>query len=176
MHGVLNSIINFIIVYLPPMAANGAPVVFMHNRKGRPLDFGFKWIDGRRVLGDGKTIEGALIYIASGVIVSAIISLALNNHMYTKVIVTGTVASIGALIGDIIESFFKRRIGLPRGAHLPLADQLDFYIGANIALILCSHCIKPMLQSYIAGVILIPVLHIVTNKVAFKLGLKKVPW
>ncbi len=176
MHGILSTIINFIVVYLPPMAANGAPVVFMHKRRGRPLDFGLKWIDGRRLLGDGKTIEGALIYMATGVVVSSIISLILYNNIYIKVIVTGAVASAGALMGDIVESFLKRRIGLPRGAPLPLADQLDFYIGANLALLACNYCIKPVLSSYVAGVVLIPILHVVTNKLAFKLGFKKVPW
>ena len=37
---------------------------------------------------------------------------------------------VGALSGDIVKSFFKRRLGFDRGAMLPIADQLDFVAGA----------------------------------------------
>ena len=36
----------------------------------------------------------------------------------------------GALCGDIIESFFKRRIGKNRGENWIILDQLDFILGA----------------------------------------------
>lgn len=42
--------------------------------------------------------------------------------------------SLGALIGDLTESFIKRRIGFPPGASLPVADQLDFVAGALLFL------------------------------------------
>ena len=35
----------------------------------------------------------------------------------------------GALIGDIIESFFKRRVGIERGKNWIPFDQLDFILG-----------------------------------------------
>ena len=38
--------------------------------------------------------------------------------------------SFGALIGDIIESFFKRRIGKGRGEDWIPFDQIDFILGA----------------------------------------------
>ena len=44
----------------------------------------------------------------------------------------------GALIGDIIESFFKRRIGKNRGEDWIIFDQLDFIIGALILCLLMS--------------------------------------
>ena len=36
---------------------------------------------------------------------------------------------IGALLGDIIESFFKRRIGKSRGENWIPFDQIDFILG-----------------------------------------------
>ena len=33
--------------------------------------------------------------------------------------------AFGSLFGDMFMSFFKRRIGLKRGAPLPVVDQLD---------------------------------------------------
>ena len=86
---------------------------------------------------------------------------------------------IGALLGDIVKSFFKRRIGFDRGAMLPVADQLDFVAGAW----LLTYIIDPswMTTNFTLGVIITvliitPVLHLATNVVGFKLGKKDVPW
>ena len=36
----------------------------------------------------------------------------------------------GSLFGDMFKSFFKRRMGMKRGASFPLVDQLDFVVGS----------------------------------------------
>jgi CDP-2,3-bis-(O-geranylgeranyl)-sn-glycerol synthase len=46
--------------------------------------------------------------------------------------------SMGALFGDIVESFFKRRIGKERGESWYPFDQLDFVLGALILALLMS--------------------------------------
>jgi CDP-2,3-bis-(O-geranylgeranyl)-sn-glycerol synthase len=44
----------------------------------------------------------------------------------------------GALLGDIVESFFKRRIGRDRGQDWIPFDQLDFIVGALVFSLLIS--------------------------------------
>jgi CDP-2,3-bis-(O-geranylgeranyl)-sn-glycerol synthase len=44
----------------------------------------------------------------------------------------------GALLGDVIESFFKRRVGKDRGQDWIPFDQLDFLVGALIFSFLMS--------------------------------------
>ena len=41
----------------------------------------------------------------------------------------GFMIATGAVSGDIIKSFFKRRVGFKRGAAVPFVDQLDFILG-----------------------------------------------
>ncbi|KAA0006124.1 MAG: CDP-archaeol synthase, partial [Thermoplasmata archaeon] len=83
----------------------------------------------------------------------------------------------GALLGDIVESFFKRRVGKERGEDWIPFDQVDFLIGA---LILC-YIVSAIFQ--FAGIldynwflknfsplhllvifVITPLLHIISNK------------
>ena len=150
------------------MVANATPVFL---RTGHPLDFGKKFSDGRRILGDGKTWEGLLIGIWFGTTVACVEAIVLNSLKYYEY---GLLASIGGLLGDVISSFFKRRLGLERGAPLPLVDQLDFYFGATLMMMVAGW--MPRWDYVLWGVIIIVVLHKLTNVIAYYLNLKDVPW
>ena len=118
---------------------------------GRPIDFGKTYKDGKRILGDGKTwrglFAGAFIGMTAGFGLSVAAKFA---QLYDFPIVlsdfTGfpymlpIIFSIcfGALIGDIAESFFKRRVGKNRGEDWIPFDQLDFIIGVLITTFLMS--------------------------------------
>jgi CDP-2,3-bis-(O-geranylgeranyl)-sn-glycerol synthase len=87
--------------------------------------------------------------------------------------------SAGALVGDLLGSFTKRRLGLKRGAPLPLVDQLDFVGGAWLLLFVVARAwfIETFSVEIIITVIIItPVLHLFTNYIGFKIGKKRVPW
>lgn len=177
-------IIAYMIYYLlPAMAANGAPVLI---GEGHPIDHGISLRDGKRIFGDGKTIEGFLFGTFSGIMVS-IIEYFISGVIYQLFI--GTVLSVGALLGDLVGAFIKRRLGMPRGHPAPLLDQLDFVLGAyfvscvfNYALqrdfIVFGNLISPTLQLQIilVSLYLIPLIHLLTNIGAYLLHLKKTPW
>jgi CDP-2,3-bis-(O-geranylgeranyl)-sn-glycerol synthase len=171
---LMQTVVEFLLIYLPPMVANGSPVVISKIIKTHPIDMGKSWKDGRRILGEGKSIEGAIGGILAGWITALIIGYAYGALQTLSI--TGLVSSFGAMCGDIIKSFFKRRLGLERGKMLPIADQLDFYLGATLAIYLCRNCARPGIGVFILGLLLIPFLHIFTNKIAYKLKLKNVPW
>jgi CDP-2,3-bis-(O-geranylgeranyl)-sn-glycerol synthase len=97
-------------------------------------------------LGDGKTwrglISGAFVGITSGFGLS-IIAFYANKSEFAFLeindfgrfpVMIPIISSIcfGALFGDIIESFFKRRLGKERGENWIPFDQLDFIVGALI--------------------------------------------
>ncbi|MEM1619929.1 MAG: CDP-2,3-bis-(O-geranylgeranyl)-sn-glycerol synthase [Fervidicoccaceae archaeon] len=166
---------NFIAVYLPAMVTNAAPVAFLSRRRCTPLDLGLVLPDGRRLLGDGKTVEGVLVGLVSGLAVSLLLALSLPEFS-SLLLRTGLVSSCGAIIGDLAKSFLKRRAGIERGAPLVPADQLDFYLGATLLVLACDKCAQPLLASFLLGLILVPLLHLSTNYAAYKLGLKRVPW
>jgi len=111
---------------------------------GTPIDFGKNWRDGRRILGDGKTwnglFVGAFFGITGGFGITIVAIYANNSKEFAFLglndfgrfpVMIPIICSIcfGALLGDIIESFLKRRIGKNRGEDWIPFDQLDFILG-----------------------------------------------
>lgn len=87
--------------------------------------------------------------------------------------------SFGAMLGDIVAAFFKRRMGLQRGAPLFIIDQLDFVVGAWIFVMLVApDWFNLNFTSNIMLIILImtPILHRVSNIIGYKMGAKREPW
>ncbi len=84
-------------------------------------------------------------------------------------ILLGFTLSLGALIGDLIESFIKRRLNRSPGSPLPIADQIDFILGA----MLFSLSVSPpsLLTATIIFLITIPI-HLLTNLGATLLKIK----
>jgi len=127
-------------IIIPAYVANASAVLV---GGGTPIDFGKTYKDGKRILGDGKTWRGLLsgtfigMTAGFGLVVAASY---INSSEYQFLNLTNfqgfplmipIIFSIcfGALLGDIIESFFKRRIGKNRGENWIPFDQIDFILG-----------------------------------------------
>lgn len=127
-------------IILPAYIANASAVLV---GGGIPIDFRKTWKDGRRILGDGKTWRGLFIGTLMGMIGGFGLSVGakfINQTDFAYVGLTDfygfpmmipIIFSIcfGALMGDIIESFLKRRVGKKRGENWIPFDQLDFILG-----------------------------------------------
>jgi len=83
------------------------------------------------------------------------------------------VFGIGALTGDLIKSYFKRKIGKKEGDCWFPADQIDLILGAS--LFLAPFGVMTW-ENFITIIILTPLLHFLTNVSAYFLGIKKVWW
>lgn len=174
---IIEIIISAVWLMLPAYIANPTAVVF---GGGRPIDLGKNWFDGKRVLGDGKTFRGLIGGTACGIL-AGFLQIYLSPllgmiNFTTSAVIT---LSFGALLGDIVKSFFKRRSGFKRGAKLPLVDQLDFVVGAWILTYLFdpqwfTGNFTPLI--IITVLILTPVIHRLTNIIGYKIRLKKEPW
>ncbi len=171
---------------LPAWIANSMPVLF---GGGPPIDGGRMFRDGRRVLGNGKTIRGFIVGVLLGTLTGVGQNLAASYihpimEMYLFVtpdmtlilympIPAAFLLSVGALTGDLIGSFFKRRIDIKSGNPAPVLDQLGFII---MALILAA----PFLQAQAIYVIILVTLtlgiHWISNALGYLLGLKEHPW
>jgi len=151
---------------LPAYCANAAPVIF---GGGTPIDFGKNFLDGKPIFGSHKTIRGFF----AGLIVGTLVGFGQNAAFQFNVLL-GFVLSLGALVGDLFDSFIKRRLGFPPGSSFPIADQLDFVVGA----LLFSLMVSPLPPVHIILIVLIitPPIHLVTNLLAFLLGVKSTPW
>ncbi|MEM2047323.1 MAG: CDP-2,3-bis-(O-geranylgeranyl)-sn-glycerol synthase [Candidatus Jordarchaeales archaeon] len=88
-------------------------------------------------------------------------------------ITKGFLLSFGALTGDLVGSFIKRRLNLSRGRPAPGLDQLDFIAGA---IAFSSIVYFPPLELLVAAIIVTPLIHLATNTAGYALHLKKEPW
>lgn len=177
-------------LFLPAMAPNSAALLV---GGGTPIDFGRTMGKGnRRIFGDGKTWRGLIGGFLAGLTLGLIllgIAYLFGSETYwgfgnfPDSIIIITVLSFGALFGDLLGSFVKRRLGRERGENLFPLDQYDFVIGAFLFVLI----FKPdwFLDHYIRGeniialitiLITIPVLHRLTNRMGYKMGKKEVPW
>ncbi len=112
----------------------------------RPIDNG-AMIRGKRVFGDGKTWRGVVTAILGSVIgvalqraLSGVVPSALQIVDYARVdpLLLGTGMGGGAMIGELPNSFVKRRAGIPRGGTASgwkgvvfyVWDQVDLLVGA----------------------------------------------
>ena len=155
-----------------------------------PIDFGRKWKDGKPLLGPGKTwggllggalfggITGTLEYFIVPFIDTSLIpywadSLFLVNTPI-MLIWRGFILGFGALVGDAVKSFFKRRAGKKRGEFWFPCDQIDFVVGAIVFAIpfLWPVPIETLLVLMAFILISIPI-HIAGNSIAYKLKIKE---
>lgn len=133
---------------LPAYIANASALLI---GGGTPIDFGKNWRDGKRLLGDGKTwrglIAGAFVGMIGGFGLSVVAKFGVSidfpielNDFTGFPLMIPIIGSIcfGALFGDIIKSFFKRRVGIERGKDWIPFDQIDFILGVLLFSFLMS--------------------------------------
>lgn len=172
---------------LPAYMANISALAF---GGGVPVDFKTNFTDGHRLLGDGVTWRGTIIGIIIGTCIAVIQGLIFMYYgdFFTLIpgwmtiegiipanfagwILLGLSLSGGALIGDAVGSFIKRRINIKRGRPAPFLDQLDFAIGA---ILFASLVVIIPLNLILIIIISTAFFHVAANTIAYLLGLKDV--
>lgn len=96
------------------LLANGLPALLgLVLGPGRPLDGGLRLGDGRPLLGPTKTVRGVLASLVATPLAAAGLGLPWQ---------IGLLVALGAMLGDLLASFTKRRLGLASSATVPLLD------------------------------------------------------
>ena len=167
---------------IPAFAANGLVPLVGLRKSLHPIDCSRK-LGGHRVLGDGKSWEGLLFGMIVGIAIASVEMLAypylpwgLSEIPLTIVAMSpllGLALGLGAMLGDVVGSFIKRRLSRDRGSPVPLLDQLDFLTGA---LLFASLVATIKLEWILLLAVLTPVVHLAANVIGFRLGVKKTPW
>ncbi|MEM4188336.1 MAG: CDP-2,3-bis-(O-geranylgeranyl)-sn-glycerol synthase [Candidatus Hadarchaeum sp.] len=153
---------------LPAYVANATPVVL---GGGKPIDGGRTFIDGRPIFGPGKTIRGFISGLVAGFVLGVLQGLATGQlHLYSAL---GFLLALGALMGDLLGSFIKRRVNLKRGSAAPVLDQLGFVV---LALLFASPVSVPPWEIILIILIITPPIHLATNFIGHKLKLKDRPY
>jgi len=172
---MINLIFSSLYFILPAYIANTFPVLFKWLPLGAPIN--------KQLLGENKTWRGfytgyfgALIVLfiqfylqKSGTILAA----TLLNYENINLFLYAFLFGIGALTGDLIKSFFKRRLKIAPGQPWIPFDQLDLVIGS---LIFLAPFYVPAWQVILTVLICTPLLHLGANWIAYKTKLKKVWW
>jgi CDP-2,3-bis-(O-geranylgeranyl)-sn-glycerol synthase len=151
----------------PAYCANALPVV---AGGGLPVDFGRKFSDGKPIFGKNKTYRGFFFGLAVGTAAGLG-----ETVVFHYPVLFGLLLSLGALLGDLAGAFLKRRLNIAPGGLLPVVDQVDFIVGAIVfSLPILIDALS--FELIITVLIITPPIHLLTNLVAYKLGLKSNPW
>ncbi len=100
------------------IVANGSPIIgrrLLRNHWANPIDGGIIFIDGLPLLGTSKTYRGVLCSFVATPIAAIVIGLSWD---------VGLIVAIGAMTGDCLSSFVKRRLNLPSSAMALGIDQI----------------------------------------------------
>ena len=170
---MIDSILTILLCIAPLYFANAAALFF---GGGKAIDFGKRFFDGRPIFGEGKTIKGTILAI--GVATAAVLTINhflpnITNKLIGDYVMYGFLLSLGAVVGDIAASFFKRRFNVEQGKPVLLLDQLDFVVGG---LLFGSVLFIPSIWELAVIIIFSMLMHKFTNYIAFEFQLKKVPW
>ncbi len=184
----MNELASAIWFFLPAGIANAAPVFLnkipVISRWKTPLDFG-KSYHGYRLSGDNKTWRGLLL--GGGVfggLTALLLHVVAQHHLWginsvygidyasPSVVLLGVLLGLGALLGDAIESLFKRRRGVASGEAWFPYDQTDYILGGLLFSL-------PFVRLPITAYILIAVvwfgMHLLFSYIGYRLGLKSKP-
>ncbi len=173
----MNLIINTFWLFLPAAAANMAPVLF--NRLpflDIPVDFN-KQFRGKPLFGPHKTYRGFFVGLILAILIVYLQRLAypwphghtLVDYSTINFWLLGFLMAVGALGGDLVKSFFKRRLNMPSGWVWAPFDQIDWVVGA----ILLSWIIVPIhLSNAVVAIIMFGALHPIANIVGYLIKLK----
>jgi CDP-2,3-bis-(O-geranylgeranyl)-sn-glycerol synthase len=140
-----------------------------------PVDFGLK-LRGKRFFGAHKTYRGFLFGVLVAIFVVYIQKVVYGFYQFgfidyssVNVFLLGFLLGFGALFGDLIKSFFKRRVGIKSGRSWFPFDQVDWVIGAFLFVILYY---SVSINYFWAALILFLILHPLTNYIGYLLKVK----
>jgi CDP-2,3-bis-(O-geranylgeranyl)-sn-glycerol synthase len=173
--------------FLPAGVANAAPILAaktpLFSSLNARMDFGGTF-RGKAVFGANKTWRG----LASGIIAAVAVIYAqqllfqdsdysfLNvqhsQYLYESPVLLGILFGSGALLGDAIESFFKRQTNLQPGASWFPFDQIDYIIGGCLASLMV---ITLPLSVYATILAVWSLLHLLFSYVGYLLHMKPHP-
>jgi CDP-2,3-bis-(O-geranylgeranyl)-sn-glycerol synthase len=175
---------------LPAYLANAFAT--LPKGRGPPMDFGRSLRDGERVLGPSKSwsgyLVGSLLAVPFGLLETWLIEIAPPSLRLVPALGPSLAGALpvvslltfGALAGDALGSFVKRRLHRASGTRTIFLDQLPFVlVPVGIGLLLAPALFVPVFFSLAALLWLLLFtlgLHAAFNWVGYQIGTKKVPW
>ncbi|MFZ1642547.1 MAG: CDP-archaeol synthase [Candidatus Contendobacter sp.] len=149
------------------LIANGAPIiaaVVCGERGTRPLDGGRVLADGHRLLGDSKTWRGVAL---------ALLATAMGAMLLGLPAWVGGVVGVAAMLGDLLSSFVKRRLGVPASGMALGLDQIPESLLPLLAVADAFALTGPTIVGTVAGFV---GLELALSRVLYRLGIRNRPY
>ncbi|NHJ39502.1 MAG: CDP-2,3-bis-(O-geranylgeranyl)-sn-glycerol synthase [Asgard group archaeon] len=167
----VSDVFTVIIFVLPILIGNTSPMFF---GGGVPMDLRRNWFDGKRILGNNKTIRGFIVGLIGGFLMGLFTKWWFFHILGLEIPYTvGFFQGLGAVTGDAVGSFIKRRLNIPSGGSLIVMDQLGFMVfGLGFARIVYAF-------PWYFWAITLPLtftVHFASNVVGYTIGWKDVWW
>jgi CDP-archaeol synthase len=147
--------------------ANGVPVLakrLFGNRLSYALDGGARFIDGRPLFGTSKTVRGLLLSIAATTAVPPLLGLDFT---------TGFLVGLGAMAGDLLSSFTKRRLGMKPSGRATGLDQIPESL---LPALMCWEHLSLSVTDVIVLVALFFVGEVILSRLLFSLHIRDRPY
>lgn len=147
--------------------ANGSPLVareLLRSRFSVPLDRGLRFVDGRPLFGETKTIRGVGAAVLATPLASSLLGMGWE---------VGLVIGLFAMLGDLLSSFVKRRLGMPSSSRALGLDQVPESL---LPLLACRPLIELAMFEIVVLVVLFSLSELVLSRVAYWLGIRKHPY
>lgn len=170
---------------LPAYVGNMTPLavaMLMKDTVAFPLDCN-QTLNGTPIFGPNKTWRGLVAGVLSAIVVAtlqsmlyafpAVRTLRLGPNDQVDPVWWGLLMGLGALSGDAVKSFVKRRRGIAPGQSWKPFDQIDFLIGA---LAFSSIVFRPEWTVYAGILVVMPVVKVLVGRMGYALGLRPTRW
>jgi len=158
---------NLIHLLLLIIIANGAPIILralMGKRLDFAIDCGRRLHDNNPILGSSKTWRG---------IIGAIVFTSIGAVLLGYAAATGALIAIYAVLGDLLSSFIKRRLGMAPSSMAPLLDQVPESL---LPALMLMDTFEVGFQSIIILVCVFILLELILSIILFKLGIRSRPY
>ena len=164
----MSLILQSLYFFLPAYIANMAPV-FARKWKflNKPISV--------KYFGKHKTWRGILVATAAG-----LVTFILQQQFYTPSLwiidytdfpfYFGAFMGLGAILGDLVKSYYKRKAEIKEGEPWHVFDQLDFVFGGIIGSFVVW---VPPMRVVLVLLIASPILHVIVNYIGHKIGMRK---
>ena len=167
--------------FIPAYVSNMTPVFVQKiNFLNIPIDFNKTYM-GKRILGTNKTWRGIFFGSLMGLLIFEIQRFLFNlGYLHNFALIDyssaplflGLFLGFSALLGDLIESFFKRRLNIKPGRPWIPFDQIDFLTVSILLTVPFTHIMLIDSLMLLATVFLFT---IIVQYMGYKLNFKKDP-
>lgn len=147
--------------------ANGTPVIakkLLGQHLSWPLDGGARLADGNPVFGPSKTVRGVVLAIVATILGAAWLGLGWQ---------TGAIVGSVAMMGDLLSSFVKRRLGLASSSMALGLDQIPESLLPLLA-------VQPWLPVTLTEIVLLVAIfffgELALSRILFKLHIRDKPY